>query len=130
MKKAFILLMLLCVLATAVGIYAETRPTKGYVKPDIGLNVRKGPSSSSAKIGALGKGDTVTIDSVSGEWYKISSPMSGYVYSQHIAVTDSIEEEEDESKLSPEEIEKIGCDIDRSLSKVKIMKTPNSKNGK
>ena len=116
---------MLSLLSIAVVILAESIPTKGIVKPDIGLNVRRGPSSDSEKVGVLGKGDEVTIDSVSGEWYKISSPMSGYVYAQHINVTDSIES--DDSKLTPEEREKIGCDIDKSLSRVVIMKTPKTK---
>ena len=128
MKKAFFLFLILSIFGLAVGIYAETIPTKGYVSAEIGLNIRSGPSSDSDKIGALNKGDYVTIESVSGEWYKISSPQSGYVYAQHIVVTDSIEsEDEDDSKLTPEEIEKIGCDIDKSLSRVKIMKTLKAK---
>ena len=112
-----------------ISIYAETIPTKGYVSAKSGLNVRKGPSSSSGKIGALNTGQNVTIESVSGKWYKITSPMSGYVFSQHIVVTESREvedEDEDDSKLSPEEADKAGCDLDKSLSNVKIMKTPKA----
>ena len=128
MKKAFFLFMMLSIFGLALSIYAETIPTKGYVNADSGLNVRKGPSSNTEKIGALEKGVTVTIESVSGNWYKISSPKSGYVFSQHIVVTDSKEvEDEDDSKLSPEEADKIGCDMDKSLYKVKIMKTPKNK---
>lgn len=127
MKKAFFLFMMLSILGLGVSIYAETIPTKGYVSANSGLNVRKGPSSNSGKVGVLEKGTTVTIVSVSGKWYKISSPKSGYVFSQHIVVTDSKEvEDEDESKLSPEEADKIGCDLDKSLNKVKIMKTPKN----
>lgn len=124
MKKTYILFLMLSLLSIAVVILAETIPTRGVVIPDIGLNVRRGPSSDSEKIGALGKGDEVTIESVSGEWYQISSPMSGYVYAQHIDVTDSTEL--DDSKLTPEEREKIGCDIDKSLSRVIIMKAPKA----
>ncbi len=128
MKKAFFLFMILSILGLAVSIYAETIPTKGYVSANSGLNVRKGPSSNSEKLGALEKGQTVTIESVSGNWYKISSPKSGYVFSQHIVVTDSKEiEDEDASKLSPEEADKIGCDMDKSLFNAKIMKTPKDK---
>lgn len=127
MKKAFFLFMMLSILGLGVSIYAETIPTKGYVSANSGLNVRKGPSSNSGKVGVLEKGTTVTIVSVSGKWYKISSPKSGYVFSQHIVVTDSKEvEDEDDSKLSPEEADKIGCDLDKSLNKVKIMKTPKN----
>lgn len=127
MKKIFFLFMMFSILGLAVSICAETIPTKGYVSAESGLNVRKGPSSNSGKVGVLEKGTTVTIVSVSGKWYKISSPKSGYVFSQHIVVTDSKEvEDEDDSKLSPEEADKIGCDLDKSLNKVKIMKTPKN----
>ena len=129
MKKAFILLFMLSIVGLAIAIYAETIPTKGYVNPDIGLYVRKEPNSNSAQIGILSKGDTVVIDSVtSSGWYKISSPMKGYVYGQHITVTESTESEEiDESKLTPEEANKIGCDFDKSLKPVKILKAPSAK---
>ena len=132
MKKAFILLIMLTIFGLAVGIYAETIPTKGYVTPDIGLYVRSEPDSSSSQVGILSKGDTVVIDSVtSSGWYKISSPMTGYVYGQYITVTESTESEEiDESKLTPEEANKIGCDFDKSLKHVKILKSPSAKNGK
>lgn len=137
MKKTFILFIMLSVLLVAAGINAETIPTKGYVTPDIGLNVRSGPSEGSTKIGALEKGTVLTISSVSGKWYKISSPMSGYVHGDYVTVTDSIESEDptdeqpggqeskvDDSTLPQEEQEKIGCDIDRSLANVQIIKTP------
>ena len=127
MKKPLFLILMFSILGLVVSIYAETIPTKGYVSAKSGLNVRKGPSSSSTKIGALNTGQNVTIESVSGKWYKISSPMSGYVFSQHIVVTDSREvEDEDDSKLSPEEADKVGCDLDKSLSNVVIMKTPKA----
>ncbi|MBQ3643078.1 MAG: SH3 domain-containing protein [Candidatus Riflebacteria bacterium] len=137
MKKTFILFIMLSVLLVAAGINAETIPTKGYVTPDIGLNVRSGPSEGSTKIGALEKGTVLKITSVSGKWYKISSPMSGYVHGDYVTVTDSIESEDptdeqqpgqeskvDDSTLPQEEQEKIGCDIDRSLANVQIIKTP------
>ena len=116
---------MLSFLVLTVNICAETIPTKGYVSANSGLNVRKGPNSDSDKIGALNKGDPVTIESVSGDWYKISSPLSGYVYAKHIVVTESTES--DDSNLTTEEREKIGCDIDKSLTRVEIMKTPKAK---
>ena len=138
MKKTFILFIMLSVLLVAAGINAETIPTKGYVTPDIGLNVRSGPSEGSPKIGALEKGTALIISSVSGKWYKISSPMSGYVHGDYVTVTDSIESEDpideqqsgeqgskvDDSTFPQEEQEKIGCDIDRSLANVQVTKTP------
>lgn len=134
MKKTFILFIMLSLFCLAVAINAETIPTKGVVTPDIGLNVRTGPSEESTKIGALTQGTVITIESVSGSWYKISSPMSGYVSAIYVTVTDSIESEEDssaptvdESTLPQEEQEKIGCDIDRSLANVKVITTPITK---
>ena len=138
MKKTFILFIMLSLFGLAIGLNAETIPTKGVVSPDIGLNVRTGPSESSSKIGALTKGTVITIASVSGSWYKISSPMSGYVHASYVTVTDSIESEDsgdsgegtssvDEASLPPEEQDKIGCDIDRSLANVKVVTTPITK---
>ena len=139
MKKTFILFVMLSLFGLALTIYAETVPTKGVVSPDIGLNVRSGPDEGSAKLGALTKGTAITIVSVSGSWYKISSPMSGYVHSGYVTVTDTKEVEDgqqeeqdqdqgqnnvDDSNLPQEEQEKVGCDIDRSLANVKVVTTP------
>lgn len=117
MKKTLSLCLLLCSLffVIAITLYAEQIPIKGYVSPDIGLNVRTGPSEGSTKIGALEKGTALTIVAVSGSWYKISSPMSGYVHGGYVAVTeygeapedggegDSFVPEIDYSSLTPEE---------------------------
>ena len=132
MKKFFISFIALCSIWLGMVLYAETIPTKGYVEPDIGLNVRTGPSTNFSKIGALEKGKTVKITSVVGKWYQISSPMSGYVYAEHIIVTEygdkPNEEKDDETTLSEEEIDKIGCDIDRSLKNAKLSsKVPQNK---
>jgi uncharacterized protein YgiM (DUF1202 family) len=133
MKKAFVSFVILCsLLVTVMAIYAETIPVKGYVTPDIGLNVRTGPSESSTKIGALSKGENLTIVAVSGSWYKISSPMSGYVHGSYVTVTEygegPDEEAEEEANLTPEEADKLGCDIEKSLEKAKVTKAPPQKN--
>lgn len=133
MKKTFILFIMLCAigLSLSFALYAEQIPVKGYVSPDIGLNVRSGPSESNTILGALPQGTTITIVAVSGGWYKISSPMSGYVHGGFVSVTEygeAPEEEEaetdDESALAADEVDKIGCDINRSLNNAKVTKAP------
>ena len=128
MKKIFFFFVILCSLCIFVRVSAETVPTKGCVNAKSGLNVRVGPSEYSEIITALTNGTNLTIDSVSGKWYKISSPSSGYVYSEYVTVTETTEVEDsektDDSKLPPEEQEKVGCDIDRSLKNFELEKNP------
>ncbi len=136
MKKSSTLFTILCFLCLTItlALYAEQIPIKGYVSPDIGLNVRTGPSEGSAKIGALGKGTALTIVAVSGGWYKISSPMSGCVHGGYVAVTeygeapedggegDSFVPEIDYSSLTPEERAKYGQNLNISASNAKLKK--------
>ena len=48
------------------------------------LNVRKGPGTDYDSIGQLHQGDKVSIIAKSGTWYKISSPIAGYVHEDFI----------------------------------------------
>ena len=50
------------------------------------LNVRSTPSTSGAVVGTLSVGATVKITAKNGEWYKISSPIAGYVHNDYIQV--------------------------------------------
>ncbi|PKL47756.1 MAG: hypothetical protein CVV42_12095 [Candidatus Riflebacteria bacterium HGW-Riflebacteria-2] len=52
------------------------------------LIVREGPGMEYPVKGHVVNGDTVTIEGTSGNWFKISSPKSGYVWASYIAVTD------------------------------------------
>ena len=131
-RSSVIKLFVLFALCTVISLYAEQIPIRGYVDADIGLNVRSGPSDSNSIITALTDRTELVIDSVSGNWYHITSPTSGYVYSEFVVVTEYGEAGEeaeankiDESTLSPEEKEKIGCDIEVSLQRATITKTPN-----
>lgn len=128
MKKIFFFFVILCSLCVFVRVSAENVPTKGCVNAKSGLNVRVGPSEYSEIVTALTNGTNITIESVSGKWYKISSPSSGYVYSDYVTVTEYNEVEDtektDDSKLPPEEQEKVGCDIDRSLKNFELEKNP------
>lgn len=49
------------------------------------LNVRNGASLSSTRIGSLRKGTRVTVTATSGNWSKISSPISGWVNSSYLS---------------------------------------------
>ncbi|MBO3304508.1 SH3 domain-containing protein [Clostridium perfringens] len=50
------------------------------------LNVRKGPGTNYDSIAQLHQGEKVSIVAKNGEWYKISSPASGYVHKDFILV--------------------------------------------
>ena len=51
------------------------------------LNVRSTPSTSGSVVGTIGNGQVVNITAKNGSWYKISSPMTGYVHSDYIQIT-------------------------------------------
>ena len=53
------------------------------------LIVREGPGTEYPVKGHVNNGDTVTIEGASGSWYRISAPLSGYVWSSYVTVTDS-----------------------------------------
>ena len=147
MRKTLSLFLLLCSLSLTLAavLYAEQIPIKGYVTPEIGLNVRTGPSEGAAKIGALEQGTSLTIVAVSGGWYKITSPMSGYVHGGYVAVTEYGEAPEDGgeeygadgsssvptidySSLTPEERAKYGRNLKVSASNAKLKQTNNNNN--
>ncbi|WP_341478403.1 SH3 domain-containing protein [Clostridium perfringens] len=51
------------------------------------LNVRKGPGTNYDSIGQLHQGDKVSIVAKNGEWYKISSPIAGYVHKDFVDIS-------------------------------------------
>ncbi|HAT4340898.1 TPA: DUF3289 family protein [Clostridium perfringens] len=53
------------------------------------LNVRKGPGTNYESIGQLHQGDKVSIVAKNGEWYKISSPIAGYVHKDFIKINNN-----------------------------------------
>ena len=53
------------------------------------LNVRNQPSTSGTVVGTLKGDQTVTITAKNGSWYKISSPLVGYVHSDYISITNT-----------------------------------------
>ncbi len=61
---------------------------KGVVNTPV-LNVRKGASTSTTRIGCIYQGQTVTITGISGDWYQVSAVVNGktttgYVSAQYI----------------------------------------------
>uniref|UniRef100_UPI0039ECCD7B SH3 domain-containing protein n=1 Tax=Clostridium perfringens TaxID=1502 RepID=UPI0039ECCD7B len=63
------------------------------------LNVRKGPGTNYESIGQLHQGDKVSIVAKNREWYKISSPIAGYVHEDFIKIKEASNSSED--KKSP-----------------------------
>ena len=67
---------------------SETTQTTKYVNTTAGLNVRKGPSTSYAKIVTLSYGQSVNVLSTSNGWSKINyNGSTGYVSSQYLQST-------------------------------------------
>ena len=67
---------------------SSTTTTTKYVNSTSGLNVRKGPSTSYAKVTKLAHGTKVTVKSTENGWSKIESgSISGYVSSQYLSST-------------------------------------------
>ena len=63
---------------------SETSTTK-YVVANVGLNVRKGPSTSHAVVTTLANGTKVTVKSTSNGWSKITTGnITGYVSSSYL----------------------------------------------
>ena len=63
------------------------------VTPSIGLNVRKGPGTTYGKLGALAKGEAVTVTSIAGGWGTIDyRGKTGYVSMQYLQGTGKTEE--------------------------------------
>ena len=69
---------------------SSSNPVKGNIfKCNVNsLNVRKSPTTSSARVGALVKGNTVTFVEVASDpnWYKVttSKGVTGYVYKDYV----------------------------------------------
>jgi len=53
------------------------------------LLVREGPDMQSPIKGHVTNGSTVQIEAAAGSWYKISSPLNGYIWASYVTVTDS-----------------------------------------
>ena len=70
-----------------LGADAVSEPLKGMVTTG-SLNVRSGPGTSYGKAGSLKRGATVTIEETLSGWYKISSPVNGYVSADYVALLD------------------------------------------
>ena len=61
-----------------------------YVNASSGLNVRKGPSTSYAKVAKLANGTQVNVITTSGDWSKITSgSITGYVSNAYLTASPS-----------------------------------------
>lgn len=85
MKKlrcALILTLLMCLLPVCAALAKTGRVTAGS------LNMRKSASADSKVVGVLHQGDTVTIKSTSGGWYKVTKgSKTGFVAKKYIKIT-------------------------------------------
>ena len=66
------------------------------------LNVRKGPGTNYDSIGQLHQGNKVNIVAKNGIWYKISSPIAGYVHEDFIKIKEASNSSEDKKSPSME----------------------------
>ncbi|MDO4554643.1 MAG: C40 family peptidase [Lachnospiraceae bacterium] len=91
-KRNLILIFLLFLLAgLCIG---QTPASKTYAATKTGyattsdLNMRKKASSSSKVLKKFDKGDTMTVVSTKGKWYKVTSgSKTGYVYAKYVSFT-------------------------------------------
>ncbi|HAT4341006.1 TPA: SH3 domain-containing protein [Clostridium perfringens] len=75
------------------------------------LNVRKGPGTNYDSIGQLHQGDKVNIVAKNGIWYKISSPIAGYVHEDFIKIKDASNSSEDKKSPSMEDFIEVLTEI-------------------
>ena len=98
-KKNFIFIMLLAAVILLAALFAAVSAdaATGTVNADIGLNVRSGPGTGYALLGALYDGTSVTIletakDKNGEDWYKISADgLTGYVKASFIVLDEEID---------------------------------------
>jgi len=81
-KTGIMIMFLLAVLILPGKAYAaDMNAQAGIVSVSGGwLNIRSGPSSASAKVGALDKGSYITLQSKNGSWWKVEYAKGKYGY--------------------------------------------------
>lgn len=70
-----------------LGADAAAEPLRGIVTTGV-LNVRSGAGTSYSRVTTLKRGSVVTIENTVGNWYKISSPVKGWVSADYITLMD------------------------------------------
>ena len=119
MKKAFVLILTIC-LFSPLSVFSAT-PKKGKVTSVVkhGLTLRAKPTTKSKKTGVyIWAGDTFNIKSVSGKWYKTTfKGVNGWVYSGkgYVKVIEYADEDDEDVK---DKLPKLK----QSAQKVKIKK--------
>ena len=103
MKKAFVLILAIC-LFSPLSLFAA-KPKKGKVTSVVkhGLTIRKKPTTKSKKLSPpyMWSGDTFNIKSVSGKWYKTTyKGVTGWVYSGkgYVKVIEYADEDDSNTK--------------------------------
>lgn len=106
--------------AVTLEIVAKEVQIVTIVNCNSGVNVRKGPSSKTAKIGTAPKGTKYKLLEVDGYWYKIQykSNVTGYVYEDYVKMGKGIPSQ-DEPEPEPSEDDRIvtivncnvGCNV-------------------
>ena len=95
---------------------SETSTTK-YVVANVGLNVRKGPSTSHAVVTTLANGTKVTVKSTSNGWSKITTGnITGYVSSSYL--TSSKPSTDDNSTNETSTIKYVDANVGLNVRKV------------
>lgn len=98
-KFVGILLVVLISMTFTLTVFAQSYPTVGVITTNSGghVIVRSAPDENSSKVRLLGSGTTVSVDGITGNWYKVSSSsFSGYVKTEFIVMTgEKVEEVKD-----------------------------------
>ena len=98
-KFVGILLVVLISMTFTLTVFAQSYPTVGVITTNSGRHVivRSAPDENSSKVRLLGSGTTVSVDGITGNWYKVSSSsFSGYVKTEFIVMTgEKVEEVKD-----------------------------------
>ena len=119
---AICLLLGLLTISDGISKTADLPNGKGYVNSKGWLNLRKGPSKSTARLAKLYLNDEVNIIGRKGEWYEIDSPMYGWVMADFISGNPT--GESDDTNLSVEEQEKIGRNLYNSAINAELTTAP------
>ncbi len=102
MKKAFVLMLAICLFSPLSLLAAKPKKAKVTSVVTRGLTIRKKPTTKSKKTGSyMWAGDSFSIKAVSGKWFKTTfKGVTGWVYSGrgYVKVTEYADEEDDDVK--------------------------------
>lgn len=97
MKRRIAILLLICSLLSGFAFaetseapveYEEVTVIQGTPSGDSGVNIRKKPTTDSAKVGTMSPGDICTVTGRSNDWYSVEfEGMIGYIRKDLLTVT-------------------------------------------